>query len=605
MGYTQKLGLLAQSVFQDSSLNVGIGAAPSGSYKLEVTGTGYYSGALTIGGANDGYGTLYVSALTSRNAARLRNDNASFATLDINNANASGTGVYSVASKNYFSGNVGIGTSSPSSFSGYTVASISGASGGILDLMYNGTSQLRISAESGANYISGVTNAPLYFYTNSALSLTLASSGAATFSSSVTAGGTIASTSSSGAIFNNTSITTNNAYIRLVGSAHGFIAGREGSAGGQIFTGASAYASVIGSESTDPLQFATNNTVVMTIASGGNVGIGGTPENKFNVFAGTGATFRATANGTNVLNIGNYSSASGFRELQIAASDLSFLTGTAGGGSTAERMRITSAGDMYLTGRSTNGDYGMYFYSNDTDSRIYSSNSGAISKPLQFYTSGTERMRINSSGYLQLSNTATYLGGGTGAYNTITSDNGAAGTLYIQNTSASLSVELVNIYASRNTTNNTFYALRYYNTGSSTAKFLVADSGNVTNTNNSYGAISDIKLKENIIDATPKLDDLLKVKIKNFNYIGSEEKQLGVIAQELEEVFPGMIEQHQDYKEVEVTDEEGNTTTEKQSLGTVTKSVKYSVFVPMLIKAMQEQQAQIEELKKIVALESK
>jgi len=49
MGYTQKLGLLAQSVFQDSSLNVGIGAAPSGSYKLEVTGTAKVSGILTLG----------------------------------------------------------------------------------------------------------------------------------------------------------------------------------------------------------------------------------------------------------------------------------------------------------------------------------------------------------------------------------------------------------------------------------------------------------------------------------------------------------------------------------------------------------------------------
>ena len=32
-------------------------------------------------------------------------------------------------------------------------------------------------------------------------------------------------------------------------------------------------------------------------------------------------------------------------------------------------------------------------------------------------------------------------------------------------------------------------------------------------------------------------------------------------------------------------------------LGTTTKSVKYSVFVPMLIKAFQEQQSQIEILK--------
>ena len=57
-----------------------------------------------------------------------------------------------------------------------------------------------------------------------------------------------------------------------------------------------------------------------------------------------------------------------------------------------------------------------------------------------------------------------------------------------------------------------------YNRTAALYKFRVADSGNVTNTNNSYGALSDIKLKENIIDATPKLDNLLKVKIRNFNY---------------------------------------------------------------------------------------
>ena len=43
-----------------------------------------------------------------------------------------------------------------------------------------------------------------------------------------------------------------------------------------------------------------------------------------------------------------------------------------------------------------------------------------------------------------------------------------------------------------------------------------------------------------------------------------------------------MVEDHKDYNE------------EGEDLGTVTKSVKYSVFVPMLIKAIQEQQTIIE-----------
>ena len=64
------------------------------------------------------------------------------------------------------------------------------------------------------------------------------------------------------------------------------------------------------------------------------------------------------------------------------------------------------------------------------------------------------------------------------------------------------------------------------------------------------------------------------------------------MAQELETIFPSMVEDIQDQ------DAEGN------DLETSTKSVKYSVFVPILIKAMQEQQGIIDDLKaRIEALE--
>jgi hypothetical protein len=149
--------------------------------------------------------------------------------------------------------------------------------------------------------------------------------------------------------------------------------------------------------------------------------------------------------------------------------------------------------------------------------------------------------------------------------------------------------------------NNSSNAFIYCTDNFGTAlRFVVFSNGNVQNQNNSYGSTSDIKLKENITDATPKLDNLLKVKIRNFNLKNSETKQIGVIAQELEEIFPSMIDEIEDFEEVEITDKEGNINKQKQSLGTTTKSVKYSVFVPMLIKAMQEQQAQIEELKELI-----
>jgi hypothetical protein len=125
---------------------------------------------------------------------------------------------------------------------------------------------------------------------------------------------------------------------------------------------------------------------------------------------------------------------------------------------------------------------------------------------------------------------------------------------------------------------------------------FIYGNGNIQNANNSYAGISDIKLKENIVDATPKLEKLCQVRVRNYNLIGDYEnhKQIGVIAQELEQIFPGMVEETPDYEEVTVTDEEGNETTERVATGTTTKSVKYSVFVPMLIKALQEQQALID-----------
>ena len=51
MGLTQKLGTIPLAISTDASNNIGIGGSPSGSYKLEVTGTGYYSGVLRVGAA--------------------------------------------------------------------------------------------------------------------------------------------------------------------------------------------------------------------------------------------------------------------------------------------------------------------------------------------------------------------------------------------------------------------------------------------------------------------------------------------------------------------------------------------------------------------------
>ena len=92
--------------------------------------------------------------------------------------------------------------------------------------------------------------------------------------------------------------------------------------------------------------------------------------------------------------------------------------------------------------------------------------------------------------------------------------------------------------------------------------------------------------------------------IRNFNFIGdTDNKQIGVIAQELESIFPSMITETADTESVPDADwikpwdkTEADRPTKEVPLGTSTKSVKYSVFVPMLVKALQEATTKIETL---------
>ena len=64
MGKTQLTGNLTNAISQDASNNIGIGAAPSGTYKLEVTGTGRFTSSLTSD-------TLLVNATAQANVTAL------------------------------------------------------------------------------------------------------------------------------------------------------------------------------------------------------------------------------------------------------------------------------------------------------------------------------------------------------------------------------------------------------------------------------------------------------------------------------------------------------------------------------------------------------
>jgi hypothetical protein len=128
----------------------------------------------------------------------------------------------------------------------------------------------------------------------------------------------------------------------------------------------------------------------------------------------------------------------------------------------------------------------------------------------------------------------------------------------------------------------------------STVSLRVWTNGNIQNTNNSYGSLSDSKLKENIVDANSQWDDIKDIRVRNYNFIeGETHTQLGVVAQEVETVSPGLVYETPD------VDDDGN------DLGTVTKSVNYSVLYMKAVKALQEAMDRIETLEtKVAALEA-
>ena len=116
-------------------------------------------------------------------------------------------------------------------------------------------------------------------------------------------------------------------------------------------------------------------------------------------------------------------------------------------------------------------------------------------------------------------------------------------------------------------------------------------NGNIVNTNNSYGTLSDVKLKQDIIDATSQWDDVKAFKFRKFRFKEEVSRnpdaphQLGLIAQELEQTSPGLVD----------------TTPDRQNEGETMKTIKTSVLLMKATKALQEAMARIEMLESDVA----
>ena len=124
----------------------------------------------------------------------------------------------------------------------------------------------------------------------------------------------------------------------------------------------------------------------------------------------------------------------------------------------------------------------------------------------------------------------------------------------------------------RHTGTGTVFSVRY----ASTQKASIDTSGNMSLAGTLTEA-SSLALKENIEDFTPSLDIINKIRPVKYNKKKESKKEIGLIAEELAELFPELVDR----------DNQGNPS-----------GVNYSRAVTVLLGGFKELYKEIEELKK-------
>jgi len=305
-----------------------------------------------------------------------------------------------------------------------------------------------------------------------------------------------------------------------------------------------------------------------SISSTGLVGIGMTPSNILDI--------TQNQNGASAVSILNSNTGAASQSYHIATNGTSSV-----------------ALQMFGTGYTTSG------VSRQSGAILQCTGAGgltlntAAAQPIYFGINSAEVARFDTSGNLLVGTTTAY-----GAVSSLTAGSGSAG--YFRATNASYTG--INILSM---TTAAASAGCYYFAGQSSAgainNILIYGNGNVYNTNNSYGAISDIKLKQDIVLAGSQWNDIKAIGniVSKYRFKNTPDGplQIGVIAQDLQKISPGLIISSKDF-----TMADG----EQKFSGEETLSVNYSVLYMKAVKALGEALERIETLEaRLTALETK
>jgi hypothetical protein len=277
--------------------------------------------------------------------------------------------------------------------------------------------------------------------------------------------------------------------------------------------------------------------------------------------------------------------------------DIWFQTGSINGGGyrfykgTSEIVTITSAGELLVgttsrvTGLSgftqlevSGSEGGITINSNTTTtdkfSRLMFTKGGATGNEglirynvndyhMAFFTNAAERMRITSDGKVNIDN--------------------------MLRVASDLTSGKINIGALLNSGFNGITIQTYQSPASGNfIEFLNLSgnsAGNITHTGTTtvaYNTSSDYRLKEDLKDFNG-IDKIKAINVYDFKWKEEENRMFGVLAHELKEVLPYAVSGEKD-----AVYEDGRIKSQ---------GVDYSFLTPLLVKAIQEQQAQIESLK--------
>jgi hypothetical protein len=314
----------------------------------------------------------------------------------------------------------------------------------------------------------------------------------------------------------------------------------------------------------------------LAITNSGNVGIGITsPATTLHLDASGGAVMRlqrTSANASNKLELSH----DGTDGTITSTNDLILSATKVGVGTTDPDDKFHVAGGVRFNTTTADGD----------ESRMYFTPGGAADDP-QFILYRHDGSSIST--YIR-----------PGSYVKFEND------LYLTGTNARMGMQGadpssdISCHAGANGGTSTKWRWGS-NISNTTAYFINHDNDGVYMTSGATGwsAHSDERMKENIKDIGSVLDKVKDYRCVEFNMKGKSRKMYGFIAQDWETDFPYLVDEDTGFTiqsdgTLLGVNEEGNTSTD------IPKGIAYEETIPVLLKAIQEQQEQIETLKKEV-----